>query len=205
MSKILSQSGDSLADVYDVEGSIIGVEELQAKDVNLVHEMGSTILSERLGARILQLPTGAIAQNTDWAVNFSVGSRITRILGVQVVTLPDSRLVRCQVSVTEPPALGNTDFPIWYWDGIAGDISQEITILLNGSTVTQHVLVPTLGAQLTPNLALGAGQRLSTQTISFRGRSFSFGAGTVSTTALVYVAFPQLGGVSSRGLPIPGW
>ena len=201
MGKILSKSGDSLADVYDVKGSIAGIEELLSKDVNLVHEMGATIFSERLSGRILSITTGAILQDTQFDVAFSF-SETSRLLGLQVVSTSPSRISRCQVSITSGPSFDNTDLPIFIWDSTLG--SRAINVLIGGALQVLSILIPAQ-AQLIPNLMLGFDSPRPSSTITMRGLTTGFGAGNVTITALVYVAFPQLGGVSSRGLPIPGW
>ena len=45
MVKILSQAGISLADLYNVEGSIAGIEQLDTRELPIVHEMSGTIFS----------------------------------------------------------------------------------------------------------------------------------------------------------------
>ena len=70
MPKILSQAGDSLADSYDVAGSIAGVDDLITQDVQLLHEMGGTIFSERLTSQVLTIASGSIAQNSEYTGQF---------------------------------------------------------------------------------------------------------------------------------------
>ncbi len=202
MPKILAKSGDSLADVYDVAGSIAGIDDLISKDVSLVHEMGGTIASERLRGNVVLLLTGDIAQNTTFNVSLSVGPRITRLLAMQVLVVPVARLTNVQVSITATALLGSNEVPIWCWDST--DSVRAIKILIGGSIADRTLLVPAVIPTI-PNLAIGTNQPLPMGTISLRGRTSGFGAGTVETSLLLYTAFPELQGVSSRGLPIPGW
>ena len=67
MPKILAQAGISLADVYDVEGSIAGTDELLSEDVSLVHEMGGHMMSERCRSFVVTLATGDQIQNANFA------------------------------------------------------------------------------------------------------------------------------------------
>ncbi len=202
MAKILSKSGDSLADVYDVEGSQAGVENLESKDVHLVHEMGATIFNERLASRVLALSSGAVAASTAWNVNFSV-SRNTRILALACVTDNVGRITANQVSITSGPAVDNTEVPIWGWLG-ASDGSRVLSVMIAGVVANRTVLIPGLVGEI-PNLLIGTDSPRPAQTITMRGVSNAFGAGTVETQVLVLFGFAQTEGLSSRGLPIPGW
>jgi len=112
MAKVLSKSGDSLADVYDVEGSIAGIERLQSEEVHLTHDMGQTLFSERLASRMLELSSGVLSQSTVFNVNFSIGIT-SRLLAIQVLSTNSGRLVKCSVAITSPPAVDNMDVPIW--------------------------------------------------------------------------------------------
>lgn len=201
MGKILSKSGDSLADVYDVRGSIAGVEELLSEEINLVHEMGATIFNERLSARMVLLTTGAIAQNVKWNVNFSA-TETSRILGVVVLSSSPAEVNRAQLSVTSPPALDNTDVPFFVW--AAGEPTQVIDVLIDGTVEGLQALLPATPANV-PNLLIGFDSPRAAATLSFRGSMTAFGAGTAVVRAIVHLAFPSRSGLSSRGLPIPGW
>lgn len=200
MAKILSKSGESLADVYDIKGSIAGIDDLISEEVHLTHEMGATIFSERMAGRIVEIPTGDILKDIQFNINFSF-SQVTRILGIAVLTDDATRLVRVQVSVTSPPALSNTDVPFFLWDSTGSSVTAEV--LVSGSILVRSALTSVV--PFVPNLLMGQQSARPISTITLRGLTLNFGAGTVNISALVYVAFPELGGVSSRGLPIPGW
>ncbi len=203
MSKILSKSGDSLADVYDVAGSIAGIDDLVSKEVHLVHEMGSTILAERLAGQVnSSLATAALLQNVDFSVDITVG--ITgRLLGLQVISDDQSRVSRAQVSITSPADQDDTDAPIWFWTTAIGAFSLA-QVLLSGTVTTVALLIPD-GGVLTPNILIGDDSPRPCSTVSLRGRTTGFGAGDVTITALLHFAFPQVTGLSSRGLPLPSW
>jgi len=200
--KILGKAGDSLADVYDVKGSIAGVEELLSQDVSLVHEMGGVLFSERLSSRVVALASGSIAQSLAFNVNFSFGEN-SRILALCVITDNVARLNDVQISLTSGPAVDNTEVPIFAWND-ANDLSTGINVLLAGSVASRAMLIPATDMQI-PNLLVGSDSPRPLTTMSMRGDTTAFGAGTTITTALIYVAFPQVQGLSSRGLPLPGW
>lgn len=201
MPKILSKTGDSLADVYDVEGSIAGVDELLSEEINLVHEMGGTAFSERLSTRMFSISSGAIAQSIAFNVNFSENEN-ARVLGVQVITTTEARVSHVQVSITSPPGVDNQECPIWGWESTK-DTFRSLSMLVGGAIVSRDVLVPAFS--LLPNLLVGPDSPRSAQTLTIRGAATAFGAGTVTIQALLYLAFPQTAGLSSRGLPLPGW
>jgi len=202
--KILGQAGTSLADLYDVEGSIAGVEQLDSEDVKVVHELGSTILSERLSGAITVLSSGAVGQSLTWDVTLVFPPRFTsRILGIVVITNMSARSDNCQLSVS---AAGNDqDFPLWSWSvGDAGDDARNIRIANFSILGGQVELVPGTTAR-TPSLLIGTEQPIEIAGMRFRGKTSAFGAGTVIHEALIYQAFPSLRGVSSKGLPLPSW
>lgn len=207
MPKVLSKSGASLADVYDVEGSVAGVEEVLTKDVQLIHEMGGVIVSERFRTRVLRVASGDIDQNTnfDTLLNINTASPTplvpNRLLGVVVVVDTAARLSRLQVSARDPDA--GEDFPIWVFAG-ATDHTIRIRIA-GGAAADMTILTP--DNLNTPSMLGGSAvsHRPTTHELVMRGRTSGFGAGTVEMTLLAYVAFPRPGGVNSTGLPIPSW
>lgn len=203
MTKVLSKAGASLADVYDVQGSIAGINQLESDDVSLVHEMGATIFSERLGGSIVVVSTGALGQNTDWNLALSRGSTPSRILGIGVINNVSGRVSRAQVSLAAVPPL-LTDIPIFVWDSVV-DIERLLNIQVEGVNVLRNILSPNPGHVLLPNLMIGTGQPLVTPQLTFRGRTLGFGAGTVVIEHIVYTVAAGLGGVSSTGLPLPSW
>ena len=203
MTKILSQSGISLADVYDVEGSIAGVEQLLSEDVTLSHEMGSTLFSERLSGSIRRAQAVNIIQSATYdvtLVNFPTG--VWRVLGITVLANIIGRVDRCQVSLRDP--LSEREIPLFIWDS-ANNVETLIRIQDNGAAVGAQLAL--IGGQVqTPNLGIGTSQPQRVgQEIVLRGNTLAFGAGAVTLTVLVYIAFSQTTAVSSRGLPVPGW
>ena len=205
MTKILSQSGTSLADIYDVEGSVAGVEELETRELPIVHEMGATILSERFTTRTVRIPTGAIAQNIAFNVELAtLPESPARLLGVQVISDDAARVSRAAVLGTDP-TLGQ-DFPLWVFDtGVAA--FETITLEDAAVAATFELLVPRTGLNIFPSFVGGRGQQDEmVSSVTLAGLTAGFGAGTVLVTALLLLAFPRRDiNISSRGLPIPSW
>jgi len=201
MVKILSQSGRSISDVYDVEGSIVRIEQLASREVTLVHEMGATIFSERLSG-VIRRGTQTVTQNTAFLVELTdLPSGITRILGITVFTDNAARILRAGVILGAP--VGGREIPIWVWDG---SNSSVVVFSDNGAARANHnVLEPQPSLSQLPSLLIGAGQPQRVQDIVLTGLSTGFGAGTVILTFVIYVGFSEVGGLSSRGLPVPGW
>jgi len=202
--KVLAQAGTSLADIYDVEGSIAGVEEIETREVQAVHEMGQAIFSERLRARVITTASAATAQslNIDVAILAFADIPFIRVHGIFVFTSVTARLTRMAVMIEDAISAGN-GLPIWVWDGNEESVRTSVggsavnTISLDG--MPQYSMLPSFmvgqtrrGQEVSPNLTL-------------RGSTSAFGAGTVTVTCHTLISFPTLGGVSSRGLPVPGW
>ena len=204
MSKILTRSGESLADLYEVEGSIAGIEQLETRELPIVHEMGSTVFSERIGGIIRRADPGALTQNnafdTTLATNFP---GVWRVINVTLLATVAARVSHVQVSLRD--ADSGREVPLVAWDS-GSDIEILVRIVENGGAAANQLFLRVLGTPpYLPVLAFGAGQRDQVQEIVFRGATLGFGAGTVDVTALIYVAFTHAGGLSSRGLPIPSW
>jgi len=202
--KILAQTGVSLADVYDIEGSIVGVDHLDANDVNLVHEMGATIFSERLGATIQRFVTGDLAADDTFDLTLVV-SGIYRVLSVTVLVDTAARINRAQLSLRDPGTGREIPFFIWT-TGI--DVEHAIRIVEEGAAVGNFTAMTQAVPQTMPTLGMGVGQRVNQRVgaeIVFRGLATSFGAGTVEATALVHVANASVERLGSTGLPIPSW
>jgi len=204
MVKILSQAGISLADMYQVEGSIAGIEDLDTRELAIFHEVGATVFSERFRTTIREVDTGAIAQSTEFNLSINnLPASIVRILGIVAVADTASRLENCQVSVhdavLDPIA---QDFPIWAWGGT----SQNIRLSIGGTVVQRNMLIPVPESVLTPTFGGGEDQGATpVKDLRFRGDTTAFGAGTVLVNFFVYLAFSFTGGVSSFGARVPSW
>jgi len=205
--KSLSQAGISLSDVYDIEGSIVGVEQLLAEDVTLNHEMGGTIFSERLSGAIRRQTTGAITQTTSFDLfMLSLPAGIYRIIGAKVTADVAGRVANVNLSVVNVSATGalGQEMPFFVWDeAVDAEVTLRTTDLGPAAAnfiglVTDRVQTPLIG------ISTGQPQVVGSQ-IAMRGNSATFGAGNVVITAQVLVAFSQISGISSIGLPIPGW
>jgi len=194
----------SLADVYNVEGSIAGIDRLESGEVSLVHEMGATIFSERLSGFIRRVVTAAELQSQTFDLTMtSLPAGPWRVLGVYVQAGDVGRTTRAQVSLRDP--LSGREIPIFIWD-VANDFESDIRIVENGSAASNDSALIQVSPAVMPSLGIGGGQpqRVGTE-IVLRGSTSAFGAGTVVITALVYLGLSHIGGISSRGLPIPSW
>jgi len=201
-SKILSRSGASLADVYDVEGSIAGIEQLVSEDVNLVHEMGTVLNSERTTAVVRRQTTIALAQDLSWdLVLTDLVATTGRLLSVQVFVDTD-RVAFCSVSVEQADL--QREIPVFAWHTTFDDAVQ--TRMLDLGTVGAPLLLRPTGAPNgnLPTLLTGPSQRVPMSHIAFRGVMSSFGAGTATVFMIAHVAHHDVGAISSAGLPLPG-
>jgi len=205
MSKVLAQAGISLADTYDIEGSIAGVEQLQAKDVSLVHEMGATIFSERLVQVVRRIATGDLLQTVSFDTSISdLPSTPTRVQGC-IVTADADRVLNCGVFLRDP--FDQREHPIFVWDSAVDD-AINIRMRDDGAAAATRIFLrPSVLSGGIPNMLMGSEQRRGTQDVVFRVNTTTFGAGTVDVVAQVLIAFANVQGsvVSSYGLPIPSW
>ena len=205
MVKVLSQSGNSLADIYDVEGSIAGIESLETDELPIVHELGGTVFSERLSGEIARLSTGAILQDVAFDVILTsppVG--IYRVLDVLVITTASARVEFVQMSLRDP--LTGREMPFFIWE--SGDATTSIRIVENGGAAGTQTALLMFGNRAVPTMGIAEGQpRRVGEEIVMRGLASSFGAGTVTTIGLTYLASGEVsqGALSSRGLPVPAW
>jgi len=205
MGKILGKAGETLSDVYDVQGSVVGVERLLSEDVNLVHEMGGTLFSERIGGSIIAFSPGQVAQSTDFDIGLTLATSgpAARLLGAAVFVNTSARMTRVQLSISSPIPI--TDHVILVWDVTGGSARELVTrMIINGSAVARQLLDPDYGP-FVPNLLISTDQRLPAPTVNMRGRTSAFGAGTVTPECILYFAQAEVGGLSSKGLPLPGW
>ncbi len=202
MAKILSQAGVSLADAYAVQGSIAGVDELLSRDVNLVHEMGQTMFMERIRARIFRMTTGSIAQNISYAVAMNpVTASAARLMSVIVITSNAARIANCNVSIRDP--INATEMPVFVWD----ETNSTVIRFDDGNGLDNlTTLHPIPEFEKAPISLYGIDVPEHVNAFRLRGLTTGFGAGTVTITALLYLAFTDAAGaLSSKGVPIPSW
>lgn len=207
MPKILSQSGTSLADTYDVEGSIAGVDNLESRDVHLFDEMGGRVFSERLQSFFIRMTTGLILQDTNFdIIAGGVPDSPNRVLAISVLVAGGDRIDRASVSLNDTE--GETDMVLFAWN-----TSSDVGIITRweelGNLASDLLLVPTAPPNL-PALMTRTGPGKSMPDLALRGRSTGFGAGTTECVAIIHICRanpgnPAPGAPSSHGLPLPGW
>jgi len=205
MVKILSRSGTSLADMYDVEGSIAGIESLESREVTLIHEMGATLFAERYVQSIRRATSGDILQNASFNVVISnMPSSPFRIFNVFVFATVNGRVELASIAIRSEGQ--SREVPIWAWDSAIDTDLLRIRMEDDGGGVIQHrVLVPTASLANLPSMGTGTDQLRQVDEIAFRGSTTGFGAGTVAATMVMLIGFTDIGGIASRGLPVPSW
>lgn len=197
--KILSKAGESLADLYDVKGSVAGVEELNSRDVGLQHEMGGTIFSERLRTDIIRNAPIVVAQNvtTDDTYSSFFVDRPSRIMSIEMLTDDESRLLQVTMAIRTSPT---QEIPIWAWQ--LTDQSLPVRFIDAGSSATMQLLINQMPMTF-PSMLVGDQNRVPRLGIHFI--SSGFGAGTVSLTTIIHTLHVEEEGISSHGLPLPSW
>lgn len=215
MPKILAQVGMSLADMYNIAGSIAGVETLHSREVSLVHELGHAIFSERFTTDLHFRTTGAIAQTLPLEL-IMTGAGIPvqpfRVYGIQVFINVTARITFASVAVRDP--LDGREIPIWSWD-IGADVEKSVRWSQDGGAAgtviflqpqPANVDLPMMMAGLgQPSTGLPGAERGPAGQLVFRGLTATFGAGTVTTGVLLNLGMPTSRALSSLGLPIPSW
>ena len=204
MVKILSRAGSSLADIYDVKGSIAGIDQLETRELPIVHEMGSTVFSERLSGFIRRSISASTAQNTAFDVVITdLPAGIYKIQRLAV--LADNTAARTDnIQVSVRATNGGREVPIFVWNST--DNSQDVVRIVENAGVAGDEAYFNPLLPFVPILCINDPQRqVVGDEIVMRGTTSGFGAGTLAYTLLVYLAFTHVGGISSVGLPIPSW
>jgi len=189
--------------MYDVEGSVAGIDQLLTNELPIVHEMGATLFSERFRTRVRRLTAVDVLQSTTIDVEITnLPEGVTRILGVVVFADNPARLENCAVMVHDP--VDGRDFPIWVWEEAQGDA--EVRIEDDGAKTVQQLLTPQIGLQL-PSFVLSDinAPPPPFSVIALRSDTTAFGAGDVTLTAFVHIGFTFVGGLSSYGARVPSW
>lgn len=200
---VQSQAGVSLSEVYDVKGTQAPIERLEVSEVAGVHELGATIQSERFSGTVRRFQTGALGQSVDFDNSISdLPAGVSRIVGLVVLVDTAARTDFVMVSVRDPGS--GREVPIFVWESSI-DPTKDIRISDQGAaTVNTKCLWLDSNATVL-SMLVGSDQPQVMEDIQFRGHTSAFGAGTVKYTLLVYIAFAAIGGISSRGLPVPSW
>jgi len=203
MVRPLGQAGISISDTYDVKGSQAPIENIQSSDVILAHDMASTIFSERFSGTIRRVATAAIAQNITFdIVTDDLPDFITRVMGVAVIVNAD-RILNCAISVRDE--LSGRDHPIWVWDSVVDEVV-NVRMDDSGSGPINQIYLRPIRTQPSPlSMVWGDSQPQRVNHIAFRGITSAFGAGTVVAAARYLIGFSEVGGLSSKGSPVPSW
>jgi hypothetical protein len=203
-----------MADSYDIEGSIVGVENLDSSSVGLVENMGQRVFSERMTSHLLRISSGSLAQNAAWdivASPFPDGP--CRITNIVFIALTASRVSMADLMIADPNS--NVEMPIATWASgavtIGGVADNERPIRFDDDSAgagTVSYLGQTLATS--PQLVVQMGQAPGMPVLKFRGLTSGFGGGTVEVLCYVShcrpnVLSPAPGHPSSVGLAIPSW
>jgi len=206
MPRILSQAGSSMAQGYDVDGGIVGVDELDSAAVHLAEDFGARVFSERLQSFLIRMTSGAINQSIDFDILAAgIPDSVNRILGIFVFET-NTRIDNVQVGWNEQE--DDQDMPLFVWN-TATDSTRSVRYEDLGTVAAVDLMVPAY-PMLTPTIITRTGANRVIPQLVMRGSSTAFGAGTVVCNALVHLCranpgSPAPGEPSSHGLPLPGW
>lgn len=201
---VQSQAGETVTDVYDVRGGQAPIERIITADVQATHDMATTIASERFSMFIRRTPVAAVNQSSNINVTMTdLPAGVARILNVWVEVDDASRLDHLALSIqTSAPQRG---MPFWIWDGTNADTVRMFGTVTDGVINNATLLRQAFTHTRLPLLLTHGDQPQAVPDIFMGGVSTAFGAGTVEVTLGVLLAFSAIGGISSRGLPIPSW
>lgn len=204
--RILGDSGKSLADVYDVDGSVVPIENINGEDIHLVHEMGGTIMSERLAGEHFRLGTGPHLQNVTFNATMAGTdlAPLSRILAIQVMALQIQAGRTDRLAVMLQDAVSGREIPLWIWDATT-DPEVELNWSDSGAAVAANISFQPVSHIFVPSMLVGAGHQQPLHNIILRGVTGAFGAGNITYFLMVHMLFPHLKGISSLGLPVPSW
>jgi len=201
--KVLGRSGFSIPDTYDIRGSKVDIQDIDAANPPLVHELGATIFMERLSMGVFILETGNVAQSTNFDVTFALADvSVARVLAVEVVNDAVGQTAHANVALRDDPA--EREIGIWTWDA-TNDAEHLIRRQLQGAAISNMGLLRPNAQVQVPSLMLGLDHRDPVNMIAFRGATTAFGAGNMTFDCQVLLAFSHEDGINSFGVPIPGW
>lgn len=198
--------GRSIAKLYDSPEQLRAGAELTDREIVLTHDMGQQVFAERHRV-VHRQATFAVAQSTAFDQLIDGLPEQFQVLGVQVTVDTNGAIANLAVHAeNEGHTLSNA---LFYWES-AGGSSTVIRVAPGGDT---NVLLPSaVCAALFPNrnLVLSRNTREATGGIALavRGTTTAFGAGNVTITARLLLAFfnrqnstMPLGAVA----PFPSW
>ena len=204
--KVQSSAGSSLADTYDVVGSVIEIERLETRHPQAVLDLQATVFSERLSGAMRRFTSGDILQSVTFGTIETMPLVPCRLLAIQMFTDNAARITRACVVVRSEFTDGTAqEIPICVWDATNSESVRFVDD--NNAAAPLALLVPTLASLRDPLMTFGLEQQENAHQLVLRGDSSAFGAGTVEIWAVAYIAHAIGTGVgpSSHGLPIPSW
>ncbi len=203
-----------MSDSYDIEGSIVGVDNLDSSSVGLAENMGQRVFSERMTSHLLRMTSGDIAQNAAFdIVSSPFPDCPCRITNIVFIADTASRISMADLMIADPNS--DVEIPIATWASGAvttgGSADSEAPIRFDDASAgaaTVSYLRQSL--PMFPQLVVRMGQAPGMPVLKFRGLASGFGGGTVEVMCYVShcrpnVLSPAPGHPSSHGLAIPSW
>jgi len=206
---IQGDAGSTLAANYDVEGSQISISELLAQDVNLVHEMGGQIFSERARILLVKFTSIATAASTPFVLEQGgIVDAPNRLLGFEAFGNNAGRVNNVSLAIRNTST--GREMPVWKWQTAVGEMTEIFVHWSDdgaaaGQTINYFTDVPFAAQMLLRADLLG-----NMPSLIMRGVTGAFGAGTQIVTGVATLLVPTSlnpgpGEPSSHGLPMPSW
>lgn len=205
MADIQGDLGSALAQILDVRGGRVRIEDLRdTEGVSLVYDLASLAKGQLLTVATRVADTGAIAASTAWELllqDLPVGARI---LAIDVATDDSTRIQQAGVYQTGLGAAPR-DSNLWFW--ATGDDTGVIPAGIQiGAFVPTAQLYADANKVFLPNVFVSGvtnRSRLGQAGITFAGQTIAFGAGTVRINAQITIAFWIGLGGDAQALDLP--
>lgn len=208
MAIIQTKAGESLADQYQVAGSSVEITELRDKEgINLSHDMGAVLLSERMELQNRQISAEAVAQGVNFEETFTapgLADAPSRLIAIRMIANETARILRATLMLQDPQS--GREVPLFAWDSAA---DAEVVVLWSDNGAARagdFLLAPVIAVTILPVLLVRMGALHTMPNLILTGRTEAFGAGTVTLRCLMTIAAPIAGPTGATvGLPIPSW
>ena len=215
MARSQSAGGSSLSSIYDTKGSALAPSaEIMGQEIALTHDMGALLFAEAYRVQVVRLAATSISQSSNFeATTDDLPASPFRVMGFVVFSQQGSdSFVTCSLNIRDRD--DQMEVPIFIWEFADGQSTVRFepgdpfgvagyTVLNqapgNISQQTQYLMQ---GTKTNPDGTLGV------SSLSLRGSTDSFGAGTAGIHANIVIASanaPGSGALANRGLPLPGW
>lgn len=215
MARSQSAGGSSLASIYDTKGTALAANaEIMGGEIALTHDMGALLFAEAYRVQVFRIEVTGVSQSSTFGETLDdLPASPFRVMGMVVfTTVGADSFITASLMVRDRD--DQMEVPLFIWEFADGQSTVRFepgdpfgvagyTVLNQAPTnISQQTQYLMQGTKTNPDGTLGV------SSLSLRGSTDSFGAGTVGLHANIVIASanaPGSGALANRGLPIPGW